>query len=212
MDLYFSPLACSMATRIALYEAGARRRLHRSRPQTKRLPDGSDFLADQSARHGADPAHRRRRAADRERRDPAIRRRALPRRQSRADERHRARPAAAVAVLHRHRAAQGRVHAAARQKAPADAKAYALGLADVAARASSRSISPAANSCSTAFSVADAYLVHGAELDPRRADRSREMAGDQGLSCPHCASGRASRAPGPRKPRCMPRSRSAKAA
>ena len=23
MDLYFSPLACSMATRIALYEAGA---------------------------------------------------------------------------------------------------------------------------------------------------------------------------------------------
>ena len=43
MDLYFAPLACSMATRIALYEAGADAQLHLSRP-TKRLPDGSDFL------------------------------------------------------------------------------------------------------------------------------------------------------------------------
>ena len=43
MDLYFSPLACSMATRIALYEAGADiRYIYRDR--TKRLPDGSDFL------------------------------------------------------------------------------------------------------------------------------------------------------------------------
>ena len=44
MDLYFSPLACSMATRIALYEAGADANyIHRDRK--KRLPDGSDFYA-----------------------------------------------------------------------------------------------------------------------------------------------------------------------
>ena len=42
MDLYFAPLACSMATRIALYEAGADANyIHRDRK--KRLPDGSDF-------------------------------------------------------------------------------------------------------------------------------------------------------------------------
>ena len=43
MDLYFSPLACSMATRIALYEAGADAR-YIYRDRNKRLPDGSDFL------------------------------------------------------------------------------------------------------------------------------------------------------------------------
>ena len=43
MDLYFSPLACSMATRIALYEAGADAR-YIYRDRAKRLPDGSDFL------------------------------------------------------------------------------------------------------------------------------------------------------------------------
>jgi glutathione S-transferase len=44
MDLYFSPLACSMATRIALYEAGADAQ-YMYRDRNKRLPDGSDFLA-----------------------------------------------------------------------------------------------------------------------------------------------------------------------
>lgn len=43
MDLYFSPLACSMATRIALYEAGAEAGYIYADPRTKRLPDGSDF-------------------------------------------------------------------------------------------------------------------------------------------------------------------------
>ena len=43
MDLYFSPLACSMATRIALYEAGADAR-YIYRDRAKRLPDGADFL------------------------------------------------------------------------------------------------------------------------------------------------------------------------
>lgn len=42
MDLYFAPLACSMATRVALYEAGAD--VHYiQRDRNKRLPDRSDF-------------------------------------------------------------------------------------------------------------------------------------------------------------------------
>lgn len=45
MELYFSPLACSMATRIALYEAGADARFVYVDGKSKRLPDGSDFLA-----------------------------------------------------------------------------------------------------------------------------------------------------------------------
>ncbi len=44
MDLYFSPLACSMATRIALYEAGAEANYLEVDPKTKIvLNDGSDF-------------------------------------------------------------------------------------------------------------------------------------------------------------------------
>jgi len=42
MELYFAPLACSMATRIALYEAGADARFTQ-RDRNKRLADGSDF-------------------------------------------------------------------------------------------------------------------------------------------------------------------------
>jgi hypothetical protein len=45
MDLYFSPLACSMATRIALYEAGADANYLEVDPKTKRVQsDGSDFF------------------------------------------------------------------------------------------------------------------------------------------------------------------------
>ena len=44
MDLYFSPLACSMATRIALYEAGAETNYLEVDPRTKAVQsDGSDF-------------------------------------------------------------------------------------------------------------------------------------------------------------------------
>src|ERR1700733_14038381 len=44
MDLYFSPLACSMATRIALYEAGAEASYLEVDPKTKVVQnDGSDF-------------------------------------------------------------------------------------------------------------------------------------------------------------------------
>ena len=46
MDLYFSPLACSMATRIALYEAGAPANYLEIDPKTKVvLKDGSDFAS-----------------------------------------------------------------------------------------------------------------------------------------------------------------------
>jgi glutathione S-transferase len=44
MDLYFAPLACSMATRIAFYDAGTEAN-YIYRDRKKRLPDGSDFLA-----------------------------------------------------------------------------------------------------------------------------------------------------------------------
>ena len=45
MDLYFSPMACSMATRIALYEAGTEASYFEVDPKTKRvLHDGTDFL------------------------------------------------------------------------------------------------------------------------------------------------------------------------
>jgi glutathione S-transferase len=44
MDLYFSPLACSMATRIALYEAGADANYFEVDPKTKIVQnDGADF-------------------------------------------------------------------------------------------------------------------------------------------------------------------------
>ena len=44
MDLYFSPLACSMAARIALYETGADANFLEVDPRTKVVQnDGSDF-------------------------------------------------------------------------------------------------------------------------------------------------------------------------
>jgi glutathione S-transferase len=46
MDLYFSPLACSLATRIALYEAGSAATYLEVDPKTKVVQnDGSDFRA-----------------------------------------------------------------------------------------------------------------------------------------------------------------------
>jgi glutathione S-transferase len=44
MNLYFAPLACSLATRIALYEAGADAQYTCVDMKTKRLADGSDFF------------------------------------------------------------------------------------------------------------------------------------------------------------------------
>ncbi|APR80781.1 Glutathione S-transferase [Minicystis rosea] len=43
MHVYFSPLACSMATRIALYDAGAGATYIEVDPKTKRTTEGKDF-------------------------------------------------------------------------------------------------------------------------------------------------------------------------
>lgn len=43
MDLYFSPLACSLASRIALYEAGAEARFNRVDTKAGRTADGADY-------------------------------------------------------------------------------------------------------------------------------------------------------------------------
>jgi glutathione S-transferase len=43
MKLYFNPMACSLASRIAVYEAGLPVDLIEVDPATKRLPDGSDY-------------------------------------------------------------------------------------------------------------------------------------------------------------------------
>lgn len=45
MDRYFSPLACSLATRISLYEAGADARFLPVDLKAKKTADGADFLA-----------------------------------------------------------------------------------------------------------------------------------------------------------------------
>jgi glutathione S-transferase len=45
MELYFSPLACSLGARIALYEAGSDASLHRVDGKTKTTADGADYLA-----------------------------------------------------------------------------------------------------------------------------------------------------------------------
>ena len=45
MELYFAPLACSLATRISVYEAGADCSFHQVDTKAKRVADGSDFFA-----------------------------------------------------------------------------------------------------------------------------------------------------------------------
>ncbi|PVX78755.1 glutathione binding-like protein [Paraburkholderia unamae] len=45
LDLYFAPLACSLATRIALYEANAKACYIQVDTLTKQLADGGDFFA-----------------------------------------------------------------------------------------------------------------------------------------------------------------------
>jgi glutathione S-transferase len=54
MQLYFAPGACSLATHITLREAGLPFELKRADVQTKKLEDGSDYLAVNSK--GAVPA------------------------------------------------------------------------------------------------------------------------------------------------------------
>ena len=57
MDFYFSPLACSMATRIAVAEAGGTINLIEIDPADKKvLATGEDYLRRQPARHGSGAA------------------------------------------------------------------------------------------------------------------------------------------------------------
>ncbi len=60
MELYFAPLACSLATRIALYEAGAPARYTQADTHTKKLRGRQRLLRDQSDGTGAGAAPRRR--------------------------------------------------------------------------------------------------------------------------------------------------------
>jgi glutathione S-transferase len=45
MDLYFAPLSCSLATRIALYESGQHANFHQVVLSTKELVGGGDYYA-----------------------------------------------------------------------------------------------------------------------------------------------------------------------
>jgi glutathione S-transferase len=45
MQLYFTPLSCSLATRIALYECGGEHDFIEVDVHTRRLPDGTDYRA-----------------------------------------------------------------------------------------------------------------------------------------------------------------------
>ena len=45
MDLYFAPLSCSLATRIALYQSGQAANFHQVMLATKRTAAGDDYLA-----------------------------------------------------------------------------------------------------------------------------------------------------------------------
>ena len=160
MDLYFSPLACSMATRIALYEAGAEASYLEVDPKTKVVQnDGSDFS--QVNPLGLVPTLRTDdgAGADRERRDPAICRRPLSASRPRRRPRHGAQPAAAMALLHRHRTAQGTVRAAARQEGAAgDEEPTSLGK-NLSRLDYLENYLKGRDFLLDHFSVADAYLV-----------------------------------------------------
>ena len=43
MDLYFSPLACSLASRVTLYEAGAEAKFHRVDTKAGKTDSGEDY-------------------------------------------------------------------------------------------------------------------------------------------------------------------------
>jgi len=114
MELYFAPLACSLATRIALYEAGAAATFTQVDTRAKRVADGSDFFAVNAM--GQVPVLRGDggETLTENPGDPAIRRRPLPGIRPCAHRRLRALPAAAMAELRHLGAAQGRLHPAAR--------------------------------------------------------------------------------------------------
>ena len=207
MDLYFSPLACSMATRIALYEAGADAQ-YIYRDRNKRLPDGADFFqinplgmvptlrtdeGDLLTENGAILQYVAERfpGADLAPRGGIERTRLQQWLSFIGTELHKA---VFIPLLDK--------------KAPAEAKAYA---ADARRRALRRAREAPRRPRIPARHVQHRGRVshHGAELDARGPDRSFALAGREGRITPACASGRASRARGTRSSRSMRRSRSA---
>ena len=127
MDLYFSPMACSLASRITLYEAGAGdAQFIEVDPKTKRTLDGANYRdiyplglvpllrLDDGSLLSENAAILQYIAAR------------YPDCGARARERDRTRPAAAMAVLHRHGIAQRTVYPAVRSKSAGGTRQHTL--------------------------------------------------------------------------------------
>src|SRR6187401_815821 len=87
MQLYFAPGACSLASHITAREAGINIDLKRADTKTKKLEDGSDYLAVNSGR-GAGSQARQWPGAHRRRGHHAVPRRPETGEQPRAEKRH----------------------------------------------------------------------------------------------------------------------------
>ena len=166
MDLYFAPLACSMATRIALYEAGERSAVHRARPQTSASPTASDFSAINPL--GMVPALRTD-EGELITENAAILQYVAERCAASRPRRPRAASRARGCISGSASSAPNctrRCSAAAAQEAPAEVKAYAASLADARFAIVEKHLG-GREFLLDAFSIADAYPVHGAQLDRR---------------------------------------------
>ena len=159
MDLYFAPLACSMSSRITLYEAGAEARFHCVDTKAKRvLSDGSDF--NELNPLGMVPVLR---TDDGEllKENPAILQYVadrFPAAGMAPPAGPGALPPAAMAEFHRDGAAQGRLHPVARRARPGGRKDYAREKAKLRLSYLDRHLE-GRDYLLDSFSVADAYLV-----------------------------------------------------
>jgi glutathione S-transferase len=117
MDVYFSPFACSMASRIALYEADAQARFIEVDLRTKRTLGGEDFLAVNPLGQVPPSARTTARVLTQ---NPAVLQYIAERHPAAAWHRRAGWSgcASAMAVLHRHRAAQGDILAILRSQRP----------------------------------------------------------------------------------------------
>ena len=119
MELYFAPLACSMSSRIAIYEAGGEAVFHCVDTTAKRvLADDSDFYAINPL--GMVPVLRTE-EGDLLKENPAVLQYVadhFPAAGLAPSGGPGALQAAAMAELHRHRAAQGDLHPAPRREGP----------------------------------------------------------------------------------------------
>src|SRR5262245_61389691 len=184
MDLYFSPLACSMATRIALYEAGAEAHFVEVDTKAKRTRDGADYWAINPL--GLVPAIRtddgelltENAAILQYVADP------LSRRAARAACRDGSIPPAAVAVFHRHRIAQNVIRAAARCQGARGSQDLRAGKGR-ACHGLSQRLSLRPRVPARPLQRRRCLSVHGAELEHGGVRRSRALAGGEGLLQPH---------------------------